>query len=213
LFAGELERFGATGCLTGDLVVAVVGGATLPLGALADEGAPLLSATEATEDLADAVGGADTDGAADAVGGADDFELPTFSVALTLFVLTGAAVRLLPGAVRFLATLGAVFDAVDVTDDTELLAEGGGDEEAVVLVLSAALPAEFFRAVEFFLLVETVDAGLELSGVAMDGETEPFSGSFSVGFSGTGTGTFPASNCDLMALKFLPAETVFLVTS
>ena len=162
----------------------------------------MLSATEATDDLADAVGGA------------DDLELPTFSVPMTLFVLARAGVRLLPGAVRFLATLGTVFDAVEVTDETELLADGGGDEDAVVIVLSDALPAEFLRAVEFFLLVETVDAGLELSGEAMDGEVEPFSGSapFSVGFSGTGVGVFPASNCDLMALKFLPAETVFLVT-
>jgi len=194
--------------LTGALDVVAFVGAAVALGALAVEGAALVSATEATDDLADAVGGTD------AVVGADGLELPTFSVPLTLFVLAGAVVRLLPGAVRFLATLGTAFEAVEVTDDTELLADGGGDDEAVVVVLSVELPAEFFRTVEFFLLVETVDAGLVFSGVAMDGETEPFSGSapFSVGFSGTGTGVFPASNCDLMALKFFPAETVFLVT-
>jgi hypothetical protein len=53
---------------------------------------------------------------------------------------------------------------------------------------------------EFFLLVET---GVSFSG-------DPFSVDTFSEMSGIGTGVFPASNADLMALKFL--ETIFLGT-
>ena len=151
MFAGEFDLLGATDFR----------------GTLAGAGA--LAATAFGATLA-------VDGAAvSVIEPVDDFEA-TDAVDLAPVETTGLVdlpvVRFLVLAVAVVAfaTLGAVLVAVEVTEETELLALGGDvDDVAVVLSAEFFLAAVVVDAVaeEFFLLVETVAAG---AGLALSGD-------------------------------------------
>ena len=146
MLAGELDLTGAidfsgalAGAGAGALVAAAFGATLAVVGAVASLIAPV-------EDF-------------EATGAAD-----LAPVVPGLVVLPGVVFLVFPVAAGALATLGAVLAAVEVTEETELLALGGaaGISEEFFLVAAVVVAA---AAEEFFLLVETgaVGAGLVLS--------------------------------------------------
>ena len=92
--------------------------------------------------------------------------------------------------------------AADVTDDTELFADGDVVEADDDLRADAVDAAELFRLPEFS----------DFAGPASVPFTS-FSASGASEISGTGGGVFPASKADLMAAKFLNAPTGFLAAA
>ena len=145
MFAGELDLLGATdfrGALAGaGALVAAALGATLAVVGAA------VSVIEPVDDF-EATGAADLG--------------PVWTGLVDLPVVLFLILEVAAGA---FATLGAVLVAVEVTEETELLALGGDVDDEV-----AVLSAEFFLAAvvvdeaaeEFFLLDEAAAAGAGL---------------------------------------------------